>query len=226
MNCFSRCVNAWQKWAAFFRMTTLAARSVASRSGISERKKSNALRRSTRRWRSMLLCCDRFSHESSESEPVRDDRFRGEHEPGLSLLLRGRLLVPLLLQLVWLPLVLSFAWLLLLLLLLTDATLLLEHLSDDLANSGLRVDCCCCCCCCCCTCWSVCLRCWAAVATANCSCWRISADGWEGSAFRISTAVVEEDTPELAAVTAPQQTQLVELGSDSSTFFAATVSSV
>lgn len=54
---------------------------------------------------------------------------------------------------------------------------------------------------------SLCLRCWAAVATASCNCWRTSADGCDGRALRISTVVdvALDDAPEapneLAGVT-------------------------
>lgn len=70
--CFSLAVRLWQKFEAFLRITTLAARSVASRSGMRERRNSKALRRSTRRWRSIELCWERFSQLSSESDPARD----------------------------------------------------------------------------------------------------------------------------------------------------------
>ena len=54
---------------------------------------------------------------------------------------------------------------------------------------------------------SLCLRCWAAVATASCNCWRTSADGCDGRALRIRTVVDvlldDGDAPpsELAGVT-------------------------
>ena len=61
---------------------------------------------------------------------------------------------------------------------------------------------------------SLCLRCWAAVATASCNCWRTSAEGCDGRALRISTVVdaALDDAPdappnELAGVTVNSNTR-------------------
>jgi len=91
----SSCCSSMQKLLASLRIVTLGAFSELSRSGMYWRSVSNALRRSTRRCRSIVLCMVRLPDLSSLSLELRaallhELRLRDEEEVSF-LLIRERL---------------------------------------------------------------------------------------------------------------------------------------